>query len=369
MRELLKEFNGLVCTTKVRSAAINRKTGVLYINPLKFFTLSPTHQKFLLYHELGHFVQNTKSEILADRYAMERFFREGGALSDALKAMSKILSENNKAHQIRMNAIYKYAKEFDKKHYNSFHKLNQKQRLMSLAAEKDRLQTELERALELGDKDLAEDIFKDLLTFIPEEQKLEYTKRMAQIFDLADAARAEGDYFNSADGEDDDDYAEGEDDDDYAEGEMIYAEGFADAMSYAEDLVKMDKMPTFPNTAKGRKDKASWLKAQKENVKAYAKKANADAKIKRAGRKGFGESLGDILGKGGDFLGKLGLGKGKNKRSASDEGEAAAANDGGGGGGTTPEKDNKMMYIIIAVIVLILVIGGIVWYKKSGSAA
>jgi hypothetical protein len=53
-------------------AMIDRSKGDLFINPGRFFPLSEDHQRVILSHELGHYYQQTASEVHADNYSMHR---------------------------------------------------------------------------------------------------------------------------------------------------------------------------------------------------------------------------------------------------------------------------------------------------------
>nr|WP_319570247.1 hypothetical protein [uncultured Draconibacterium sp.] len=54
-------------------ARVNRKTGVLYLNPNVWEQLPTDQKEFVLFHEEGHLKLQTASEYQANRYAIKKF--------------------------------------------------------------------------------------------------------------------------------------------------------------------------------------------------------------------------------------------------------------------------------------------------------
>lgn len=67
-------------------AAVNRKTGVLYINPRLFGKLKDASQNFVIAHEYGHLINNSSNEKAADDYALWRQIGLGEDSIDVLRS-------------------------------------------------------------------------------------------------------------------------------------------------------------------------------------------------------------------------------------------------------------------------------------------
>lgn len=97
-------FKGLVFTDKIGDspAAVNLRSGVLHINPKVFDPYPDPWKKFIVLHELGHYVLQTRSELKADAFAFHHFIKEGHSLKDAVNSLHKVLDESNPAHRERI---------------------------------------------------------------------------------------------------------------------------------------------------------------------------------------------------------------------------------------------------------------------------
>ena len=98
-------------------AAMDRETGQMYINPKRFFALTPFQREFVKLHEKGHYVLNTDSELAADEYAFKHLagsqFR---SLKQCIECLEEILDENLIGHKVRVDQMYKLALQWDKQH-------------------------------------------------------------------------------------------------------------------------------------------------------------------------------------------------------------------------------------------------------------
>lgn len=104
-------------------AAIDRMNGVLYINPKRWFKLTPFQRKFVKLHEYGHLNLNTDSELEADEYAFNHLAgTEFRSLKQCIECLEEILNEEILGHKVRIDNMYRLAIEWDRKHYDA--KLN-----------------------------------------------------------------------------------------------------------------------------------------------------------------------------------------------------------------------------------------------------
>lgn len=101
-------------------AAIDRSSGVLYINPRLYNRLTAFQQRFVKLHEMGHYRLQTDDEIKADAYAFDRLAgTEFRSLKQCLACLEDILDvEHIPAHKARYNALYQRALQWDAEHPN-----------------------------------------------------------------------------------------------------------------------------------------------------------------------------------------------------------------------------------------------------------
>ncbi len=98
-------------------AAVDRSTGILYINPRLFSQLTPFQKKFVKLHEEGHWRLNTDSETRADAYAFRRLAgTELRSLKQAMDCIDTLLSDNNPTKARRYRALYRLALAYDWQH-------------------------------------------------------------------------------------------------------------------------------------------------------------------------------------------------------------------------------------------------------------
>ncbi|MDR0941955.1 MAG: hypothetical protein LBM68_07000, partial [Bacteroidales bacterium] len=94
----MRNFSSIETVTWIDGpAAVDLKTGVLYINPVHFDKLSNVAKRFVIFHELGHLNASTDSEEAADEWAFEHMIDLGNSNVELLKAFYKSLPFSNKA--------------------------------------------------------------------------------------------------------------------------------------------------------------------------------------------------------------------------------------------------------------------------------
>ncbi len=93
-------------------ARTNRKTGNIYVSMWHFNQLDEIYQKFIVYHEMAHFLFQTKDEEFCDEFAMNKMLREGYKLKDILHSVTRTLS-NTKAHYGRKYNILQHLRIYD----------------------------------------------------------------------------------------------------------------------------------------------------------------------------------------------------------------------------------------------------------------
>lgn len=96
-------------------ASVHRRTGDIYIDLPQWRKLKPEHRFFVLLHEYGHHVLNSKDELAVDRWAFNEYVKKGYSLKEAVFALSKVLSGNNPEHALRVKAQLERAILQDKK--------------------------------------------------------------------------------------------------------------------------------------------------------------------------------------------------------------------------------------------------------------
>ena len=104
-------------------AAIDRETATLFINPKLYFKLTRFQQRFVVLHEEGHLVLNTDIEEEADAYAFDRLVgTEYRSMKQMIETLETILDPNRLGHKLRIDALYKRAIEWDRKHPQKLNK-------------------------------------------------------------------------------------------------------------------------------------------------------------------------------------------------------------------------------------------------------
>lgn len=102
----------LVNIIKGTPARVNRDTGTVYISSWHFKQMNPVQRRFVLYHELAHYLFKTKNEQMADEYAFMRMIKEGYNINDIVYTVKSLLN-NTKAHYGRKINIINNARVYD----------------------------------------------------------------------------------------------------------------------------------------------------------------------------------------------------------------------------------------------------------------
>ncbi len=98
-------------------ARVNRFTGEIQINQRYFDNMPQFYQDFVVEHEKGHFLTNTRSEFEADSYAFKKLAgSQPRSLKNSVESISRVLSFRNPEHMDRLTEMIKMALEFDFKH-------------------------------------------------------------------------------------------------------------------------------------------------------------------------------------------------------------------------------------------------------------
>jgi hypothetical protein len=98
-------------------AKVNRFTGIIKLNPDKWFKIAKPFRKFIIQHEKGHYYLNTSDELLADSFASEHFLgSEKQSLKNSIRALSDVLPFNNPEHKIRLERQIKRALQYSWEH-------------------------------------------------------------------------------------------------------------------------------------------------------------------------------------------------------------------------------------------------------------
>lgn len=254
-------------------AAVNRRTGELFLSP-HFFDLPHHHQAFILWHEWGHYVRNTSSELEADASAFLSYAWEGRPLSEAVTALHDVLNMNNPAHRTRARRVFEQAIEFDNFFNPSRSKLNtQELRMGTIKEVFDAKTAHKIKLLQLGQFDQAQQVALEQLQMMPDDQKAEYWEQQRSLFADYHMQLYAGD---DLEGYDDEDYYEGDDLEGYDDEELEYEgddlEGYDD-----EDMEYMSK--------EERQQMRDDRKRQREEDRQRAKDARMTAKEDRNARR------------------------------------------------------------------------------------
>jgi hypothetical protein len=104
----------------VSPAMVNRRTGVVYVNPDFRNQLSADQWFFILLHEYGHLYLKTTNEAQVDDWAFREYVKRGYKLSESVYALTKVLSFSTGEHYERAEAQLRRAQEYDRKHLAAF---------------------------------------------------------------------------------------------------------------------------------------------------------------------------------------------------------------------------------------------------------
>ena len=100
-------------------AAVDRRTGTLYVDPEAMARLTPFQRRFVILHEEGHWRLGTDDEIRADAYAFDRLAgTQPRSLRQSVESLEQILDDDNPTLRPRYRALLRRALEWDADHGN-----------------------------------------------------------------------------------------------------------------------------------------------------------------------------------------------------------------------------------------------------------
>lgn len=94
-------------------ARVNRRTGVMEISVKHFKEMPMEHRLFVMLHEKAHVELQTTDENLADAQAFKEYADLGYSLRESVKALTRVLNQNNPDHYWRMYQQLKRAEQYD----------------------------------------------------------------------------------------------------------------------------------------------------------------------------------------------------------------------------------------------------------------
>jgi hypothetical protein len=83
-------------------ARVNRRTGVMYLSMKHVADMPKDLRLIVMLHEMGHVVLQTQVEADADAWAFKKYADMGHSLKASVRALTRILDENNPEHWQRM---------------------------------------------------------------------------------------------------------------------------------------------------------------------------------------------------------------------------------------------------------------------------
>ena len=95
-------------------------TGEVWLNHRLAKGLPKEHIVFILLHEEGHIVLDTRNELEADNYAFKKYADAGYSLTQSVYALSKILNGTNPEHYWR--CYYQLQRAISYDYYNNGNK-------------------------------------------------------------------------------------------------------------------------------------------------------------------------------------------------------------------------------------------------------
>ena len=95
-------------------ARVNRRTGEMYISMKHMQALPKEHRLFIMLHEMGHVVLQSTDEARVDDWAFKQYADMGYSLKASVKALTRVLNDENPEHAWRMYLQLERAKEYDR---------------------------------------------------------------------------------------------------------------------------------------------------------------------------------------------------------------------------------------------------------------
>lgn len=94
-------------------AKVHRPTGTMYINRDWIGKLNEDKWAFIMAHERGHVVENTRNEYRADELASQKYFEQKRSPRNSVKALAEVLNFSSPSHLTRVQLQFKRAAEYD----------------------------------------------------------------------------------------------------------------------------------------------------------------------------------------------------------------------------------------------------------------
>ena len=76
-------------------AAVGRTTGIIFLNPYTWPTLTKDEQYFIICHEWAHIKGQLMDETKTDALAFKKYVKSGRSLKASIYALAKILDNEN----------------------------------------------------------------------------------------------------------------------------------------------------------------------------------------------------------------------------------------------------------------------------------
>lgn len=369
-------------------AAVNRSTGELHLAP-SFFALPETQQRFVLWHEWGHYTLDTKSELHADKYAFAQYAHEGLPLSEAVYALFDVLDMSNAAHAHRANCVLEQANAFDSYFNPTRTKLKTKENRMDAIKQAfQQKEAEMDAHLQAGHIDAATEAAHQLCDMMPPDDQAAYWVILQNKFqDFLIQLSYSGVDLEGFDDEenefDGNEICAGGDCDDFDGDEEFYAGFYAGAEYAGSDLSYLKTPEQEARAAERAAARAAKIKAKEDantrkNTRTDAaaavkigrgslleNKGKANLELAQQGISTVGQGiagLGDIAKTVGGMFGKKNDAAGAPVEPGTEQKLAVTDLP-----PATPTGMPAWAWILIAVA-LLAAIGGTVWYIKSKKA-
>ena len=94
-------------------AAVHRRSGVILLNPTIWKKLTIDQRYFVLLHEWAHIDLKSSNEVAVDHHAFKEYAKRHYRLSQAVKALTQILSFRSPEHMFRSKRMLQRAIAFD----------------------------------------------------------------------------------------------------------------------------------------------------------------------------------------------------------------------------------------------------------------
>lgn len=105
----MTQLNGILEVEKLNGtpARADHRNGIILLSKSHFDKIkNPIFKEFIIAHEEGHLVLNTKNEEQADDYAMKKLLKKGYPLSKILGSLTQVLQYDKIGHYGRTNRLF-----------------------------------------------------------------------------------------------------------------------------------------------------------------------------------------------------------------------------------------------------------------------